>query len=119
MSMQASKHTTNSYTHSTNDQQNARGFFHHGAELRSHLQVNPAAVTPFAGRLGGNQAFVLDRTDPENESVLARVPDAAPGLTFRQIFDLRGFTEPILYKAGLIEMLGDTYTFSSLIQHCV
>ncbi|EXJ74292.1 uncharacterized protein A1O5_02588 [Cladophialophora psammophila CBS 110553] len=65
---------------------------------------------PFAGRLGGNQEFTVDRSDPQNEELLKKVPDAAPNLTLRESFDLRGFREVELWKAALIEFVG-TFIF--------
>ncbi len=62
--------------------------------------------TPFAGRLGGNQEFTLDRDDPENVELLKRTPDAAPNLTLKEAFDLNGFRQIGLYKASLIEFTG-------------
>ncbi|KPI41690.1 Aquaporin-1 [Cyphellophora attinorum] len=72
-------------------------------------------TTPFAGRLGGSGAFVLDPSDPDNSSLLDRVPDASPNMTFQQAFDMRGFAEPILWKAGVIEFWGTLLsTFASV-----
>jgi glycerol uptake facilitator-like aquaporin len=65
-------------------------------------------TTPFAGRLGGSGAFVLDPSNPDNTSLLERVPDASPNMTFQQAFDMRGFAEPILWKAGVIEFWGES-----------
>ncbi|OAL28203.1 hypothetical protein AYO20_09531 [Fonsecaea nubica] len=61
---------------------------------------------PFAGRLGGNQEFTLDRSDPQNEELLKKVPDAAPNLTLKESFDLRGFREVELWKAAMVEFVG-------------
>ncbi|UDD56859.1 hypothetical protein AFCA_004380 [Aspergillus flavus] len=55
-------------------------------------------VQPFAGRIGGNQGLVVDRTDPDNADLLKKVPDAAPLMTFREGFDLRGFWDIDLWK---------------------
>jgi glycerol uptake facilitator-like aquaporin len=63
-------------------------------------------ATPFAGRLGGNQEFTLDRNDPLNQDLLRKVPDAAPNLNLKEAFDLRGFREIGLWKASLIEFVG-------------
>jgi hypothetical protein len=68
---------------------------------------SPTPSAPFAGRLGGNQEFVVDRSDPQNEELLKKVPDAAPNLTLKESLDLRGFREIGLYKAGLIEFVGE------------
>ncbi|ETI25992.1 hypothetical protein G647_02769 [Cladophialophora carrionii CBS 160.54] len=62
--------------------------------------------SPFAGRLGGNQEFTVDRSDPQNEELLKKVPDAAPNLTLQEAFDLNGFREIGLWKASLIEFIG-------------
>ncbi|EXJ88135.1 hypothetical protein A1O1_05063 [Capronia coronata CBS 617.96] len=62
--------------------------------------------TPFAGRLGGNQEFVVDRSNPANAQLLSKLPDAAPNLSLTEAFDLRGFRETDLYKAALIECFG-------------
>ncbi|PIG87644.1 MIP transporter [Aspergillus arachidicola] len=63
-------------------------------------------VQPFAGRIGGNQGLVVDRTDPDNADILRKVPDAAPLMTFREGFDLRGFWDIDLWKFGFIECMG-------------
>ncbi|KAI1618522.1 aquaporin-like protein [Exophiala viscosa] len=82
---------------------------------RTALQPNPSArrrqaesggMAPFAGRLGGNQSFVLDRFDPANAALLKKVPDAAPNLNLREMFDFNGFREVDLYKAAVCECFG-------------
>lgn len=77
----------------------------------SAIQLLPNAAgrgarDPFAGRLGGNQTYVVDRSNPENADLLKKVPDAAPNLNFREAFDFRGFTDWDLYKAAVIEGVG-------------
>jgi glycerol uptake facilitator-like aquaporin len=61
---------------------------------------------PFAGRLGGNQEFILDPKNVDNEQTLKRIPDASPFISVEEIFSLRGFLEPELWKAAAIECLG-------------
>jgi len=61
----------------------------------------------FAGRLGGNQSFVVDRSNPANAELLQKVPDAAPNLSLHESFNLRGFREVDLYKAAFIEFVGE------------
>ncbi|KAJ6134010.1 hypothetical protein N7523_000332 [Penicillium sp. IBT 18751x] len=61
------------------------------------------AIAPFAGRLGGNQDFIVDRHDPRNVEVLEKVPDAAPCMTLAEVFDFRGFLSPDLYKFAMLE----------------
>jgi hypothetical protein len=70
-----------------------------------HPYLEPA-IPPFAGRLGGNQDFILDRNDPKNVEVLEQVPDAAPCMTVAEIFDLRGFASPDLWKFAMLECVG-------------
>lgn len=74
-----------------------------------HLYLKPA-IAPFAGRLGGNQDFIVDRNDPKNLEVLEQVPDAAPCMTLAEIFDLRGFASPDLWKFAMLECVGKLLT---------
>lgn len=80
---------------------------HHHIHLfdRVHTTCNRplAGGIQFAGRIGGNQEFVLDRKDPKNASMLERMPDAAPYMTVQEQFELRGFFELELWKAALME----------------
>ncbi|KAN0069491.1 Aquaporin-like protein [Elaphomyces granulatus] len=61
---------------------------------------------PFTGRLGGNQAFVLDRDDVGNASILQDIPDAAPWMTLAEQLDLRPFRTLSLWKAAILEGMG-------------
>ncbi|RAL11838.1 MIP transporter [Aspergillus homomorphus CBS 101889] len=63
-------------------------------------------IQPFTGRIGGNQTLVVDRNDPDNANLLKRVPDAAPLMTLREGFNLRGLLEFDLWKFGFIECIG-------------
>ena len=74
-------------------------------EEADHLHLEPA-IPPFAGRLGGNQDFIVDRHDPKNVEVLEKVPDAAPCMTLAEIFDLRGFYSADLWKFAFLECVG-------------
>ena len=98
-------------------QQDSSGIIDRSANFLSRIRDPSDSTTPFAGRLGGNLTFALDRSDPENASLLARVPDAAPNLSFRQSFDMRGFAEPILYKAGVIELFGNSCSLQHVFLH--
>ncbi|KAF8199761.1 hypothetical protein K438DRAFT_1905829 [Mycena galopus ATCC 62051] len=49
------------------------------------------SISPFAGRVGGNQEFIVDRADPANQALIQQIPDAAPGIPLRELLDLRGF----------------------------
>jgi hypothetical protein len=64
------------------------------------------AVNVFAGRLGGNQEFVLDRDDPDNAAFLELVPDAAPMIPIRTMYDLRAFRNVLLWKQAVVEAFG-------------
>lgn len=64
------------------------------------------AVNVFAGRLGGNQDFILDRADPDNGPLLEETPDAAPLIPYRQLLDLKGLLRVALWKQGALEGVG-------------
>jgi hypothetical protein len=64
------------------------------------------AVQPFAGRIGGNQALVLDRNDPKNSDFLKTVPDAAPFMRVSEALDLHGFRDWNLWKFAIVEGVG-------------
>ena len=64
------------------------------------------ASSSFAGRIGGNQSFTVDRNDDANTAVLAHEPDAAPGMSLEQQFNLRPFRSLGLWKAAVIEGFG-------------
>ena len=68
----------------------------------------PDHMALFAGRLGGNQSFVVDRNNPANAELLQKLPDAAPNLSLQESFNLRGFREADLYKAAVIEFVGES-----------
>jgi hypothetical protein len=75
--------------------------------LPSRQHINIRYPVPFAGRLGGNQAFILDRDDASNAAVLQDVPDAAPGMTLAEQFDLRPLRTIGLWKAAVMEGMGE------------
>jgi hypothetical protein len=58
---------------------------------------------------------VLDRSDPSNEALLKKVPDAAPNLTLTEAFDLGGFREVGIWKAGVIEFVGELAVFRTYL----
>lgn len=67
------------------------------------LKSNPI---PYAGRLGGNQEFVLDPTDPDTASLLKRNPDAAPFMSLKTLLSFDGFKQPSLWKQAFMEGVG-------------
>ncbi|KFY85908.1 hypothetical protein V500_08026 [Pseudogymnoascus sp. VKM F-4518 (FW-2643)] len=80
------------------------------AFVEMSLQTKSERADPssraFAGRLGGNQEFILDHKNLDHISTLKRVPDASPFISWRKIFDLRGFLVPELWTAAIIEGVG-------------
>jgi hypothetical protein len=64
---------------------------------------------PFAGRIGGNQEFTLDQSDPNSKRILKEIPDAAPFVTWKASFDLNQFWQINLWKAALIEGWGECH----------
>jgi hypothetical protein len=79
----------------------------------SKSSYNPT-TRPFIGRLGGNQEFVLDRHNAANAEILREQPDSAPCMTLREQFDLGGFQNLGLWKAAVIEGIGQFSPFMSL-----
>lgn len=73
---------------------------------RTTPQSGDPATRAFAGRLGGNQEFILDPKNLHDIPILQRVPDASPFISVREIFNLRGFLEPELWKAAVAEGVG-------------
>jgi hypothetical protein len=66
---------------------------------------------PFAGRVGGLGCDILYTGSDSDESLLKAIPDAAPIKSWSQIFDFQAFRTPILWKASLIEGMGECHTF--------
>ena len=79
------------------------------------IRALKAPITPFAGRLGGNQEFIVNRYDPDNAALIDQIVDAAPLIPLNKIADLRGFREPELWKAAVMEGVGESYAH----QHAV
>ncbi|KAI5458773.1 aquaporin-like protein [Mariannaea sp. PMI_226] len=64
-------------------------------------------VIAFAGRVGGNQRFTVDRASiVEDATGKEKEPDAAPLMPIRNLMDLRPLLHPNLWKAAIIEGLG-------------
>ncbi|KAJ4289698.1 hypothetical protein N0V90_011027 [Kalmusia sp. IMI 367209] len=66
----------------------------------------PVASRPFAGRIGGNQGFIISPSDSSFSSIVAATPDAAPLFTWSQSFKLRAFLTVDLWKEATIEGVG-------------
>lgn len=76
-------------------------------EVEEHPPPLQVAIPPFAGRVGGNQDFIVDRNDPRNTKVLEKVPDAAPHMTLAEVFDFRGFLSADFWKWAMLECVGE------------
>lgn len=61
---------------------------------------------PFAGRIGANQEFSLDRNNCTDVELLEKHPDAAPWVPLRDSLSLAQFLEIGLWKAAVVEGLG-------------
>lgn len=103
----ATTHSTAAELHaaSTTDHHTRRHHAHLLSTVHSSSNRPLAGGIQFAGRLGGNQSFVLDRADPLNAALLARVPDAAPYMSIPSQLSLHGFLEPDLYRAAFLECI--------------
>ncbi|KAM0815420.1 putative MIP transporter [Seiridium cardinale] len=86
----------------------AFGTFKSHAGLRSFTPT----VVPFAGRIGGNQALVVDPDDPANESLLRKLRNAAPYLSLSGVFNLAGFADVQFWKYATVECIGMSHSFS-------
>ena len=70
-------------------------------QINSHTKT---ASSSFAGRIGGNQAFIVDRHDGSNTALLRNEPDAAPGMSLKEQLDIRPFRAVGLWKAAMVSM---------------
>lgn len=64
-------------------------------------------VHPFAGRIGANQSFTLDRSD--DGELLEKEPDAAPLMPIKELMDLGPLLHVNLWKAAFIEGVGRNF----------
>jgi hypothetical protein len=71
-----------------------------GPHYRSNSQ-------PFAGRLGANQAYVVEGGTSEDDHLLHHAPDATPHMSFWELMDMRPIKNLDLWKAALIEGIGN------------
>lgn len=71
----------------------------------------------FAGRLGANQAFILEPGSSVDISTIKRIPDASPFMSWQEQVDLRGFRQIELWRAGLVEGVGEsTWCFECFVE---
>lgn len=75
----------------------------------------PVATIPFAGRIGANQEFSVDKTNQQQVEFLKKFPDAAPWIPWKESLSPHQFFEVEIWKAGVIEGVGRcTYFLSCL-----
>ncbi|KDQ12155.1 hypothetical protein BOTBODRAFT_189428 [Botryobasidium botryosum FD-172 SS1] len=76
----------------------------HGESVLAQRHVSEEVLSrPFAGRLGGNQAFTLSKDDPDYDEKRRSTPDAATSLSWRESFDLRAFRDGELWTQAVFE----------------
>lgn len=86
-----------------------------------HFAISPKkspAPLPFAGRLGANQGSIVqddrlgDDIEPLDQAhqagLLDKTPDASPLRTPKDVLDLKGFTQPIIWRSTVIECWGQS-----------
>lgn len=66
----------------------------------------PRAPAPFAGRIGANQEFSLDRRTCADTELLKNHPDAAPWVPLRDSLSLKQFLDIGLWRAAATEGIG-------------
>lgn len=74
-------------------------------ESRRRAQMREGSAS-FIGRVGGNQEFVDVNHSPLDELGYDTEPDAIPGMTLKQQLSIRSFSHIRLWKAALIEGVG-------------
>ncbi|EHK17775.1 uncharacterized protein TRIVIDRAFT_160074 [Trichoderma virens Gv29-8] len=67
---------------------------------------SPTNVIPFAGRIGANQEFSLEKNNCTQIELLQKFPDAAPWIPLRDSLSLRPLLEAVLWKAAVVEAIG-------------
>ena len=92
----------------------ARHTSNDGRDIEARPSVEPlnpryqSNNPPFAGRLGANQACVVDGTTLEDQKILEHQPDATSHMSFSELIDMRPIANINLWKAALIEGVGNT-----------
>lgn len=66
----------------------------------------PNPPLPFAGRIGANQQFSLDKNNCTNRDILEKYPDAAPLIPVRDSLSLKGFLQFPIWRAAAVEGVG-------------
>ncbi|KAL4894282.1 aquaporin-like protein [Aspergillus ambiguus] len=66
----------------------------------------PTEIIPFAGRIGANQEFSLDKNKCGQKELLEKIPDAAPWIPLRDSLSLKPILQIALWKAAIVEAIG-------------
>lgn len=85
---------------------------------RADTLPSTKAPIPFAGRIGANQEFAIDKSRCTNTELLEKYPDAAPLVPLRDLLSLKQFLEPGLWKAAAIEGIGMSIQLEYPIMRC-
>ena len=75
----------------------------------------PTATVPFAGRIGANQEFSVDKNNCAQIEFLQRIPDASPWIPLRNSLSLKQVLQPELWKAAAVEAIGLSCLLFSII----
>ncbi|KAJ5643574.1 uncharacterized protein N7484_006081 [Penicillium longicatenatum] len=67
---------------------------------------SPTTIVPFAGRIGANQEFSLDKNNCTQIELLQKFPDAAPWIPFGDALSLENILQVELWKAAVVEAIG-------------
>ncbi|OQD66366.1 hypothetical protein PENPOL_c004G09876 [Penicillium polonicum] len=67
---------------------------------------SPTTVVPFAGRIGANQEFAVDKNNCTQAESLQKFPDAAPWIPLKDALSLRHILQVELWKAAGVEAIG-------------
>ncbi|KAF4762396.1 hypothetical protein HAV15_006860 [Penicillium sp. str.  len=67
---------------------------------------SPTTVVPFAGRIGANQEFAMDKNNCTQIELLQKFPDAAPWIPLKDAISLRHILQVELWKAAGVEAIG-------------
>ncbi|KAJ5535038.1 hypothetical protein N7527_001292 [Penicillium freii] len=67
---------------------------------------SPTTVVPFAGRIGANQEFAVDKNNCTQAELLQKFPDAAPWIPLKDALSLRHILQAELWKAAGVEAIG-------------
>ncbi|KAJ5693989.1 hypothetical protein N7536_004401 [Penicillium majusculum] len=76
---------------------------------------SPTTVVPFAGRIGANQEFAMDKNNCTQIELLQKFPDAAPWIPLKDALSLRHILQVELWKAAGVEAIGLAFTTGALV----